>query len=960
MKLKLKIVLLIMGMHIAMQAQLSVVEDLKIKLRELDNDSAIVDCYNDLSFELRGIDNAEAYKYARKAADLALKNTYFKGMARAMQNLSSIYRIYGEMDKALDYNDKATLIYRGINDSLGIAGSYNQRGVIYQNYGYDNKALDNFYKAHLIYMVLKDKKGISRTNNNIGVIYYKLNDKEKALKHYLVSLNYDYQLEDWKGVAYSYNNIGVVLFEQDKLGQALDFLFKALDLRKQLNDVKGVAQTSINIGLVYRKQGDYYKAVQYYQDGYVRFLSLNDRQNIVITLINIGAIKIEMNKVEEGIGFLEKSLEFTLKYGYKDELKDIYFNLSSAYLKKKNYQKAFEYQLKYSKMMDSLYKVSGSSNISEILTRFEMEKQKNEMELLHKDAKIKEYESARNKFYQNLLIISLVLIIIFAFIIYLRYSENQKINKKLLISNQEILYQKEEMTLQRNMLENANKNLERINDELKKFSVIAQRTDNAVIIMDGTGKIEWVNEGFEKMYGYSLHEYIRNKGETLVKAISNFEIKNKIQQAITYKRADTYESLVLSKNNDTKWIHTTLTPIIAENGDLQRMVAIETDITRLKKAEAEIKNARETEEANRIKSEFLSNLSHEIRTPLNAILGFSKLLRSELLEEKAVGFVDTIQNSANSLLTLINDIIELSKTETEHIAIMNEPVKIAVLMKELHNLFHLKISEKQLTYVCEINEQLPKQLMLDERRMRQVLFNLIGNAIKFTEKGEVKIVFELQNMRDTKLDLVIHVIDSGIGIPEEFYEIIFEPFRQQYGESARKYGGVGIGLTLTSRMVKALGGTITVKSEKNQGSHFTVILPDVAVAKDEKLMTDDAVFADDMIDEPLLEHDYEIFEKKEQYLSELGLLQPEALAEIVKIIDETLLDEFQFIRKMPKIIQIKQFSTQIKELGEQYKINMLLNYGNRLLKEAENFSISKMNKLLDYFPGLVNVIRSLV
>lgn len=959
MFLKFKILLILLVFQLMAFGQASPIDDLKVKLLELDNDTGIVDCYNELSYELRGINNAEAYQYAKKAIDLALKISYYKGIARALQNISSVYRIYGEMDKAIEFNDKSTKIYQGINDSMGVAGSYNQLGVIYQNFGYDNKALDYFYRAYLIYMALQDKKGISRTTNNIGVVYYRLNDKEKALQHYLISLNYDYQLKDWKGVAYSYNNIGVVLFEQGKLAQALDFLFKALSLRTQLNDIKGIAQTSVNIGLVYRKQGDYHKAVGYYQEGYIKFLALNDRQNIIITLINLGALKIEMNKVIEGIGFLNKSLEYAEKFGYKDELKDIYYNLASAYARQKNYPMAYEYQVKYSKIIDTTFRQPGSGNITEILTRFESEKQLNEIALLQKDKKIKEYESTKNKFYKNFLIISLVLIVIFAFIIYLRYSENQKINKKLLISNQEILYQKEEMALQSSRLENANKNLERINDELKKFSLIAQKTNNSVIIADGTGKIEWVNEGFTRLYGYSLHEYIRIKGESLVKATSNFEIKNKIQQAINHKRVETYENVVISKNNDTKWIHTTLTPILSEQGDLQRLVAIETDITKLKKAEAEIKNARETEEANRIKSEFLANLSHEIRTPLNAILGFSKLLRSEMIDEKAVGFVDTIQNSANSLLTLINDIIELSKTETEHITIMYEPVKLTALMKELHNLFNLRITEKQLGYMCEISEQLPGQLMLDERRIRQILFNLVGNAIKFTEKGEVKVIFDMQNKQEKKLDLVIHVVDTGIGIPEDFHEIIFEPFRQQYGESARKYGGVGIGLTLTSRMVKALGGTITVDSTKNKGSHFTVIIPDVTIAKDEKMIAGDNSYLEEAHDEPLLEQDYEIFEKKEQYIAELKLLQSETLTEIIKIIDETLLDEFQFIRKMPKIIQIKQFSTQIKELGEHYNINMLVNYGNRLLKEAENFSISKMNKLLDYFPGLVNVIRSM-
>lgn len=236
--------------------------------------------------------------------------------------------------------------------------------------------------------------------------------------------------------------------------------------------------------------------------------------------------------------------------------------------------------------------------------------------------------------------------------------------------------------------------------------------------------------------------------------------------------------------------------------------------------------------ANKSKSEFLANMSHEIRTPMNAILGFSELLKEELQStQKYNDFIDGIINSGKGLLDLINDILDLSKIESGKLEIIYEPINPVDVINEVKQIFKIKSDAKGLDFIINVDSRVPNSLLMDELRIRQVLFNLIGNAIKFTEKGRVEVHLYCKDFKEgSELDIVLEVRDSGIGIPNEQYDIIFEAFRQQEGQSTRKYGGTGLGLTITKRLVNMMNGEIRLQSKQGSGSIFTVILPNVKIA----------------------------------------------------------------------------------------------------------------------------------
>jgi signal transduction histidine kinase/ligand-binding sensor domain-containing protein/CheY-like chemotaxis protein len=304
---------------------------------------------------------------------------------------------------------------------------------------------------------------------------------------------------------------------------------------------------------------------------------------------------------------------------------------------------------------------------------------------------------------------------------------------------------------------------------------------------------------------------------------------------------------------------------------------IEAKAAQLEQAKLTAETAREqadaarqqAEAANAAKSEFLANMSHEIRTPMNAILGFSELLRTQMAASKERNYLDAITSSGRTLLTLINDILDLSKIEAGKLELQYEPVSVAHLVNEIQKLFSVKAAEKGIKLLAEVDPKLPRGLMLDEVRLRQVLFNVVGNALKFTEKGQVTIraradyavadsldhdlalnlapsgnsesksksMIKSTNIPaaatpdETRVNLGLEVTDTGIGIPKEQQEHIFGAFSQVSGQSTRRFGGTGLGLTITKRLTEMMHGKIEVQSDPGEGSTFRFLFPNVAITE---------------------------------------------------------------------------------------------------------------------------------
>jgi PAS domain S-box-containing protein len=274
-----------------------------------------------------------------------------------------------------------------------------------------------------------------------------------------------------------------------------------------------------------------------------------------------------------------------------------------------------------------------------------------------------------------------------------------------------------------------------------------------------------------------------------------------------------------------------------EQGEIIRSLAVLTDITEKTKVEKALAQAKETaESANQAKSEFLANMSHEIRTPLNAVLGFAELLKNLINDPLPSSYLNSIIASGKTLLALINDILDLSKIEAGKLQLSYEKINLPELIKEICQIFIPKAQEKKLKLSSYLSPNTPEYIWFDEVRLRQILFNLVGNALKFTDQGYVKITINSSFINPENINLEIQIEDTGIGIAQEDQERIFDVFTQSDTTSIRKHEGTGLGLTITKKLMETLGGNITVKSELNQGSIFTIFFPEVKVIQPPKLI----------------------------------------------------------------------------------------------------------------------------
>jgi signal transduction histidine kinase len=352
--------------------------------------------------------------------------------------------------------------------------------------------------------------------------------------------------------------------------------------------------------------------------------------------------------------------------------------------------------------------------------------------------------------------------------------------------------------------------------------------------------------------------------------------------------------------------------------------------------------------ANQAKSTFLANMSHEIRTPMNSILGFTELLTDKILDEKQKNYLHSIQSSGRSLLSLINDILDLSKVEAGKIELSLTATNPNSLFKDIEVMFSQKIAHKDLKFMVEIDPQLPVALWIDEIRIKQVLINLIGNALKFTKKGFVKLIVQKIYPDDnySALDLIFIVEDTGIGIPEDQQQSIFDVFEQQKNQSAA-YGGTGLGLSITRRLVEIMGGEITVTSQVDKGSLFQVRLQGVGVASPS---TVESVVETNAVNASLEDTDFTTPLK-----SAVRQRLPELLTEL-----EQKKSEWEVLCKAMPIDGIEKFSNEVRKMGDAFAYPPLQQWGERLNTQVGRFELDKLPKTLDQFPELVEQIRTII
>ncbi len=355
----------------------------------------------------------------------------------------------------------------------------------------------------------------------------------------------------------------------------------------------------------------------------------------------------------------------------------------------------------------------------------------------------------------------------------------------------------------------------------RMFERVVGQSRDSIVTRDLNGVIMTWNTGAETIFGYSAKEAVgRSMRALTLKEVSEEEWQARLKQL---RSGNTFSIRGWRPAKGGKRVHIVGTsgPLTDENGRLIGDIAVAHDTTWLERTQMELRRAKdEAEAAARAKSEFLANMSHEIRTPMNGIIGMTNLALDTPLNAEQRDYLSTVKSSADALLQIINDILDLSKIEAGKLGIETIKFSLRESLQQTIRVLAVRAHEKRLELLWSVDARVPDALVGDPLRLRQILLNLVGNAIKFTAEGEVEIQVTLDDTRDREVQLRFRVRDTGIGIPADKLGSIFEAFEQADSSTTRQFGGTGLGLSICRRLVHLMRGSIEVQSNRGGGSVF--------------------------------------------------------------------------------------------------------------------------------------------
>jgi PAS domain S-box-containing protein len=366
-----------------------------------------------------------------------------------------------------------------------------------------------------------------------------------------------------------------------------------------------------------------------------------------------------------------------------------------------------------------------------------------------------------------------------------------------------------------------------LNAELRTHATVVHATDNLVIVTDRSGRIEWVNGAFERATEYSLDAVKgRRPGDVLQGPETASETIEIMGSAMREGRSFAAEVLNYSASGRKYWVNIEAHPVFDNAGKVTRFVAIETDVTDRRQTEENLRSATETAlSLAQEKTAFLATMSHEIRTPLNAVLGITELLAGTDLNAEQQQYVSTARRSGTLLLALVNDILDFSALESGRIEVEKRTFSVSALLADIRSMFATVAANAALTLVVAIDDTVPDFVCSDENRIRQVLVNLVANALKFTHQGGVRIHIAMATGADGTPNLSFAVQDTGIGIDADRQQRVFQPFTQVDASTTREYGGTGLGLSICRLIAQHLCGALELRSSRGDGSTFTFTVP---------------------------------------------------------------------------------------------------------------------------------------
>lgn len=764
-----------------------------------------IDFLLDTADKLINIDYTSSKEYialARKYSD-SLNDKQLEGKALYLQG--KLNYAHGDFYEAEDIFQHLLDNYQDLLDKKTLAEIKHALGLTYMRFNNYNKAISLIQEALFSYEEFGDKLNIATATKDLGIIYYYLDNENSALEQYQKALLIYREINNDQGIAQCLNNIGMIFRLKGNYTLAIEYLEKSLKIKYFLNNKPGIANTLGNIGHVYASSGDFDKAIVYYNQMLTKWLEMDNVNGISEAYNYLGEVYLKMGNNQQAIAALNKGKKIALENKLKQRLIDNYELLSEAWEKEKNYDKALTYFKKYNASKDSLYESLTNQRISEYITRYE--KLRTQNDLIDQERKILE-----QRFQIIIILTILVALIIFLFFLYRQNRTIRRKSKKIQKINRELDFRVQQKT-----------------SELRLAHFSIDLAFDAIIWMEKNGKITYVNQSACKMLSYKKNELEQMYIFDIV-AEFNADVWNNYWNQLKHK-----QSMIIQLFYQTKMGHeipVEVTFNFREFEGEEYNFTFSRNITDRKIAEEKLKTAKErAERSDKLKSAFLANMSHEIRTPMNAINGFLSLLSdSDITEEQRKEITDLARSSSNDLLNIINDIIDISKIEADELTVEKSLYYVNGILQEIYDYY-----KKDLNYLHKNKVELKLQaddadtpgkiaIYTDKSRFKQIMNNLISNAIKFTDEGEIVFGYQRITSGGRKL-LKFFIKDTGIGIPENSREYIFNRFSKLDDNRKKTYKGTGLGLAISKKLVQLLGGKIGVQSEINKGSEFYFTLP---------------------------------------------------------------------------------------------------------------------------------------
>ena len=359
-----------------------------------------------------------------------------------------------------------------------------------------------------------------------------------------------------------------------------------------------------------------------------------------------------------------------------------------------------------------------------------------------------------------------------------------------------------------------------------KFKGIIDNFHLGLLEVAPDGRIIRANESFCEMSGFSCEELQGQDGGDLLLDSEEKELMTARNTGRTEGKEDVYELRVFNKNKETRYWLVSAAPLLGDDGEVHGSIGIHWDITEMKQLEFELKGARhKAEESSKAKAMFLANMSHEIRTPLNGIVGMAEQLAQSQLDADQRYFVDIMRSASSTLLSIINDVLDISKIESGKFSIETTPFNLNETIRRTLSIFGEKAKQTNVSLDIELMDDRGIMHLGDPHRLSQVLFNIVGNAMKFTQAGYVRVTSHLARGENDICLVSFSIEDTGVGMDMAYLTKVFEAFTQEDASVTRKFGGSGLGLSIARNIVHIMGGTLEIESEKGKGTRVNIRIP---------------------------------------------------------------------------------------------------------------------------------------